>query len=120
MSVELPGQLSFDQDPSKKFHCKGTTNIASAVSCYERNGRVINLILNSDERHSAMLFSGTTISFELGYILNPPSFQETNSFVIKTFRRSKTGVNYQYINYVKKNLAIENTVKGVLTDFKIE
>ena len=107
-------------DKSKKFHCKGTANVASAVSCYERNGRVINLILNSDEKHSATLVNGTTISFELGYIMNPPSFKKTHSFIIKTFKRSNSGVNYHYINYAKKDLKIKNTVKGAISNLKIE
>ena len=73
----------------------------------------------SDENRIRYFNSGTTISFDLGYIINPPSFRESESFSIKTFLQSDSGVNYYYINRVTAGLTIKNTVKGQLNNLNI-
>jgi len=78
--IQLPEELVFD--PQKEFTCRGVMNVAGSLSCYERNGRVIHLRLVPDANGQRELVSGTTITFELGYILNPLSLRQTGTFVI--------------------------------------
>jgi len=76
----------------------GTGNLAVRITCNPRAYRVVMITLASSEARVRYFNSGTTISFDLGYIINPPSFRESGSFEIKTFLQSDSGVKYFYIN----------------------
>jgi hypothetical protein len=87
LQLKLPKGLEFDKtaNGTSRFKCEGTGNLAVRITCNSRNFKVITIILQSNDRKVRMLKSGTTISFDLGYLINPPSFRESESFEIKTF-----------------------------------
>jgi hypothetical protein len=66
-------------DKTRNFKCLGTGNLAVRITCSPRNWRNIYITLASNEARTRYFNAGTTISFDIGYIINPPSFKESDS-----------------------------------------